>query len=58
MTPALRTATFAAMLAGGMAGLGYASVIRRRRARSMVTAVLLVGMVLLFYFITIARIGG
>ncbi len=31
---------------------------RRRRARSMVTAVLLVGMVLLFYFITIARIGG
>ncbi len=31
---------------------------RRRRARSIVTALLLVGMVLLFYFITIARIRG
>lgn len=31
---------------------------RRRKSRSIVTAVLLVGMVILFYFITIARIGG
>ena len=31
---------------------------RRRKSRSVVTAVLLVGMVILFYFITIARIGG
>jgi hypothetical protein len=32
--------------------------IRRRKSRSIVTAVLLVGMVILFYFITMARIGG
>ena len=31
---------------------------RRRKSRSIVTAVLLVGMVVLFYFITIARISG
>lgn len=31
---------------------------RRRKSRSVVTAVLLVGMVILFYFITIARISG
>ncbi len=31
---------------------------RRRKSRSIVTAVLLVGMVILFYFITIARISG
>lgn len=31
---------------------------RRRKSRSIVTAVLLVGMVILFYFITMARIGG
>jgi hypothetical protein len=31
---------------------------RRRKSRSVVTAVLLVGMVILFYFITMARIGG
>jgi hypothetical protein len=31
---------------------------RRRKSRSVVTAVLLVGLVILFYFITIARIGG
>ena len=30
---------------------------RRRKSRSIVTAVLLVGMVVLFYFITIARIS-
>ncbi len=30
---------------------------RRRQQRSMVTAVLLIGMCLLFYFITLARIG-
>jgi preprotein translocase subunit YajC len=30
---------------------------RRRQQRSIVTAVLLVGMFLLFYFITLARIG-
>ncbi len=30
---------------------------RRRKSRSVVTAVLLVGMVVLFYFITIARIS-
>lgn len=30
---------------------------RRRQQRSIVTAVLLVGMCLLFYFITLARIG-
>jgi len=31
---------------------------RRRKARSLVTALLLVALVVLFYFITIARIGG
>lgn len=31
---------------------------RRRKSRSIITAVLLVGMVILFYFITIARISG
>jgi hypothetical protein len=31
---------------------------RRRKSRSVVTAVLLVGMVILFYFITMARISG
>lgn len=31
--------------------------IRRRKQRAIVTAVLLVGMCLLFYFITLARIG-
>jgi hypothetical protein len=31
---------------------------RRRRQRSRVTALLLVGMCLLFYFITIARTGS
>ena len=31
---------------------------RRRKSRAVVTAVLLVGMVVLFYFITIARISG
>lgn len=31
---------------------------RRRRQRAMVTALLLVGMCALFYFITLARIGG
>ncbi len=31
---------------------------RRRKSRSVVTAVLLVGMVILFYFITIAKISG
>jgi preprotein translocase subunit YajC len=31
---------------------------RRRKSRSVVTAVILVGMVVLFYFITIARISG
>ncbi len=31
---------------------------RRRKSRSVVTAVLLVGMVVLFYFITMARISG
>ena len=31
---------------------------RRRKSRSIVTAVLLVGMVVLFYFITIAKIAG
>lgn len=31
---------------------------RRRKSRSLVTALLLVAMVALFYFITIARIGG
>lgn len=30
---------------------------RRRRSRSIVTAVILVGMVALFYFITIAKIS-
>ena len=30
---------------------------RRRKSRSIVTAVLLVGMVVLFYFITIERIS-
>lgn len=30
---------------------------RRRKARAIVTAVLLVGLCLLFYFITLARIG-
>lgn len=30
---------------------------RRRKSRSIITAVLLIGMVLLFYFITLARIG-
>ena len=30
---------------------------RRRKSRSIVTAILLVGMVVLFYFITIARIS-
>ncbi len=30
---------------------------RRRQQRAIVTAVLLVGMCLLFYFITLARIG-
>lgn len=30
---------------------------RRRKSRSLVTAVLLVGLVVLFYVITIARIG-
>ena len=30
---------------------------RRRKSRSVVTALLLVGMVVLFYFITIARIS-
>ncbi len=30
---------------------------RRRQQRSIVTAVLLIGMCLLFYFITLARIG-
>lgn len=30
---------------------------RRRKSRSIVTALLLVGMVVLFYFITIARIS-
>jgi hypothetical protein len=31
--------------------------IRRRKSRSVVTAVLLVGMAVLFFFITLARIG-
>lgn len=31
---------------------------RRRRQRSIVTALLLVGMCALFYFITLARIQG
>jgi hypothetical protein len=31
---------------------------RRRRQRSIVTAGLLVGMCLLFYFITLARLNG
>ncbi len=31
---------------------------RRRRARSIVTALLLLGMVAMFYFITLARIGS
>ncbi len=30
---------------------------RRRKSRSIVTALLLVGLAVLFYFITIARIG-
>ena len=30
---------------------------RRRKSRSIVTAILLVGMIVLFYFITIARIS-
>ncbi len=30
---------------------------RRRKSRAVVTAVLLVGMVVLFYFITLARIS-
>ena len=30
---------------------------RRRKSRAIVTAVLLVGMVVLFYFITLARIS-
>ena len=30
---------------------------RRRKSRALVTAALLVGMVVLFYFITLARIG-
>lgn len=30
---------------------------RRRRSRSIVTALILVGLVALFYFITLARIG-
>ncbi len=30
---------------------------RRRKTRSIITAILLIGMVLLFYFITLARIG-
>jgi hypothetical protein len=31
---------------------------RRRKARARVTAVLLIAIVILFYFITLARIGG
>jgi hypothetical protein len=31
---------------------------RRRKSRSLITAALLIGLVLLFYFITLARIGG
>ncbi len=31
---------------------------RRRKSRALVTAALLVGLVLLFYFITLARIQG
>jgi hypothetical protein len=31
---------------------------RRRKSRSVVTAVLLIAMVALFYFITIAKISG
>ena len=31
---------------------------RRRKSRAKVTAVLLIAMVVLFYFITLARIGG
>jgi hypothetical protein len=31
---------------------------RRRKSRAIVTAVLLLGLVLLFYFITIARIAN
>lgn len=31
---------------------------RRRKSRSIVTALLLVAMVILFYLITLARIGG
>ncbi len=31
---------------------------RRRRARAIVTALILGGMVALFYFITIARVAG
>ncbi len=31
---------------------------RRRRTRSLITAGLLIGMCVLFYFITLARIGG
>lgn len=32
--------------------------IRRRKSRALITAVLLAGMVVLFYLITLARIGG
>jgi hypothetical protein len=31
---------------------------RRRKSRAIVTAVLLIGMALLFYFITLARIAN
>ena len=31
---------------------------RRRKSRSLVTAAILIAMVALFYFITLARIGG
>ncbi len=31
---------------------------RRRKTRALITALLLAGMVVLFYLITLARIGG